>query len=328
LHRRQSSIAQVQQQPGPGDDADIDRLLKDEDDNESPFSANYGSDGTICWQGTIDMPAAGPFAAVARLVAGADLGQKVPWNQLFPPTIPITGRIDFTKGDEYVSGMRGSSTSDVAVLSVSPVNKDGRARIDRLFDYFYSRGRWGVVPSDKLGHESARDLYVVPVPAGGSNLPPFLDMLEYCTIETPRAENMLLFALIARTQSPNATPGGHTYPHPADTPTGAPQMSPMPGAHGASQFPPAYPPNYGSPYPPPMQPHFNNGPPLHHANRLAVEIFGPYIDAPVVVQLLRNNMDEHTMRNLKSILDREPAARTDMHVLQTHLAKEVGPANG
>jgi len=331
LHRRQSSIAQVQQQPqGPGDDADIDRLLKDEEDADSPFYSPAGSDATICWQGNIDMPAAGPFAAVARLVAGADVGQKLPWSQLFPPTIPITGRIDFNKGNEYVSGMRGSSTSDVAVLSVSPVNKEGRARMDRLFEYFYSRGRWGVVPSEKLRHESARDLYVVPVGAGAENLPPFLDMLEYCTIDTHRPEPLLLLALIARTQSPNATPGGHptpdgNYPQPIGTPAGAPQMSPMLGSHPGSQFAPSYVPGaYGSPYPPPMQhaqqPHFN-GPPPHHANSLAVEIFGPYIDAPVTIQLLQNNskMDEGSMRNLKAILDKEPAARTDMMVLQNHL---------
>ncbi|KAF2804686.1 uncharacterized protein BDZ99DRAFT_451851 [Mytilinidion resinicola] len=347
FHRRQSSIAQVQEPQGPGDDADIDRLLKDEDDEDSPFkSFGYGGDTSICWQGTIDMPAAGPFQAVARLVAGADVGQKIPWTQMLPTVIPITGRIDFSKGDEYVSGMRGSSTSDVAVLSVSPVNTDGRARLDRLFEYFYTRGRWGVVPSDKLGHESARDLYVVPVPAGGSSLPPFLDMLEYCTIETPRSENLLLLALIARTQSPNATPGGHpiadgAYPHPSGTPTTAPpQMSPMPGAH--PQFPPNpnanYPPggNYGSPYPPPMQPYgqppqFNgpNGPPPHHANRLAVDIFGPYIDAPVTIMMLQQpDINEGQMRSLKAIMDAEPAARTDMAMLQQHLAKTNGGGSG
>ncbi|KAF2494509.1 hypothetical protein BU16DRAFT_582424 [Lophium mytilinum] len=331
LHRRQSSIAQVQQQPqGPGDDADIDRLLKDEDDDDSHFkSFGYSGDTTICWQGSINMPAAGPFQAVARLVAGADVGQKIPWTQMLPADITITGRIDYEKGDEYVAGMRGSATSDVAVLSVSPVNADGRARLDRLFEYFHSRGRWGVVPSDKLGHEAARDLYVVPVPAGGGSLPPFLDMLEYCTIETPRSENLLLLALIARTQSPNATPGGHpiadgTYTHPMGAaPNAPPQMSPMPGAH--PQFPPNananFPPggNYGSPYPPAMQ---SFGPPPHHANRLAVDIFGPYIDAPVTITMLQQpDIGEIQMRSLRAIMDAEPAARTDMTMLQQHLAR-------
>ncbi|OCK80910.1 hypothetical protein K432DRAFT_327365 [Lepidopterella palustris CBS 459.81] len=346
FHRRQSSLAVQPQQPeGPGDDADIDRLLKDEE-NDSPLysPADYSSDSSVCWHGTVDMQAVGPFAAVMRLVAGGDVGQKIPWNQILPPTIPITSRIENVKGNDYVSSMRGSTANDVAVLSVSPVNKDGRARLDRLFDYFYSRGRWGSVLPEKLGHDAARDLYIVPVEAGGGPLPPFLDMLEYCTIETPRRENMLLFVLIARTRSPSTdnTPTPHQQASgappsgPFATPAPTHGYPPVPTSHPGPQFPPVtgYTPggdNYGSPYPPshahPLPPNFN--PPPHHANRLAVDIFGPYIDAPVVVQSLQANpdMDEIRMRNLKDILDAEPAARMDMMVLSDYLRRKNGESS-
>ena len=334
FHRRQSSFTvHSQQQEGPGDDADVDRLLKDEDNDEEMYSpADYSGDSTVCWHGTVDMPAVGPFAAVTRLVAGGDVGQKIPWNQILPSTIPITGRIEHSKGNDYVSGMRGSATNDVAVLFISPVNKDGRARIDKLFDYFFSRGRWGVVPPEKLGHDAARDLYVIPIAAGADPLPSFLDMLEYCTVETPRPHNILLLALIARTKTPansadntpslhqtldGTAPGGplatpaapnHVYPSlPGSVPHPGPQFSPVTGYTPTGA-------NYGSPYPPAA----------HHANRLAVQIFDRFIDAPVVVQMLQAapDMDEIRMRNLKDILAAEPAARTDMMVLQEHLRRK------
>ncbi|KAF2193965.1 hypothetical protein K469DRAFT_689044 [Zopfia rhizophila CBS 207.26] len=348
--RRQSSITvQEKQQEGPGDDADVDRLLKDED-NDVQMN-DYSVDPTVCWQGTLDMQALGPFDAVARFVAGGDLGQIMPWDQLLSPTLPIQGRIDKEKGNDYIASMALSGTHDVGVLAVNPVHDSGRQIMDQLFNYFHPKNRWGVVPVDKLGNEAMRDLYVIPIEAGGSNLPFFLEMLEYCTIETPRPKPMILLALIAKLPN-DSKPSHHPtatfernptdqiaagqliqQPPPNQPHPNGPSHPPAPNAHGP-QFSPvsAYPPelNYGSPYPPPQQgnnahppgaPVFNLQP--HHKNIRAVQIFGQYIDAPIIVQLLGSfpNMSETQMNNLKSILDDVPAARTDMTVLQEHLNK-------
>ncbi|ORY17449.1 hypothetical protein BCR34DRAFT_38673 [Clohesyomyces aquaticus] len=351
FQRRQSSIV-VQDTPpeGPGDDADVDRLLKD-DDNDVAMT-DYNSDPTVAWKGTLDMQALGPFEAVARFVAGGDFGQVLPWKELLAPNLPISGRIESARGNDYINGLAHSDSYDVAVLSVTPLNEEGRATMDRLFNYFHPRDRWGVVPVEKLGNEKdfMRDLYVIPVEAGGSNLPPFLEMLEYCTIETPRPNHTILLALIARlpdatlvpyTQHPGPAVGGNSFAtNPQATPTGERNgPSPLTGTnpHGPAispimpNFPPA--PNYGSPY---ALSHQNNGfapqvpsmsanaPPPHHKIPMAVDILGPYIDAPTAVMVLSagvsGNDAEKILGNLRAIFEDEPQSRTDINVLTQHLA--------
>ncbi|KAF2117259.1 SPOC domain-containing protein [Lophiotrema nucula] len=349
LPRRQSSI-QEQPPEGPGVDADIDRLLKDED-NDVMMTDLSSSDPTIVWQGALDMQSLGPFDAVARFVAGGDLGQVMPWHQLLSPTLPIQGRIENAKGDEYIKGLAASDTHDVGVLAVTPVTEEGRAVMDRLFEYFWPRKRWGVVPVDKLGNEAMRDLYVIPLEAGGTNLPPFLELLEYCTIETPRRDNMILLALVAKLPEPsqqsipqhpfNQYPAGE-IPQPVPPTNGStngPSLSPATNPHGP-QFSPlqsAFPSNatYGNPFATgtPVQP-FNGQTPQAEAghnipatpqlNSKAADIFGPYISAPAVIASLNHqpDMPEQFMQNLRHILDEVPAARDNLQVLLDHMTKK------
>ena len=337
VHRRQSSIAmQLRHPQGPGEDADIDRLLKDEDNDTA--MEDRSSDPSICWSGEIDMQGVGLFTAAARFVAGGDIGQAIPWNQLLASGLPISGRIDKERGNEYISSLRQSATMDVAVLAISPFNEEGRLRMDELFEYFYSRNRWGVINVEKMPNEHVRDLYLIPLEAGGSNLPGFLDMLEYCTIETPRKHSMMLLAMVARTDDLTAkhqpTPSYDHYPleelakqtpmqprQEAPTPTQGPQFSPM------TSMPPG--PNYGSPYPPPLHgqaaqpPQYGGVAPTFPPK--AVEILGHFITAPTAIHLLTSypEISEVQMSNLRVILDSVPAASTDLQVLQEHLSQSI-----
>ncbi|KAF2259517.1 hypothetical protein CC78DRAFT_67505 [Lojkania enalia] len=349
LPRRHSSIVmQDRPQEGPGDDADVDRLLKDEDNDVT--MGDYSADPTIVWQGTLDMQSLGPFDAVARFVAGGDFGQIMPWDQLLSPSLPIQGRIESAKGNEYIQGLGVTGAYDVGVVSITPVTHEGRTVMDQLYNYFHSKDRWGVIPTNKLGNESLKDLYVIPVKAGGKNLPPFLDMLEYCTIETPRPHNMVLLALVAKLPEtkPQIPPGQQFNKYsagetavgqvaqpapPANGPANGPSPSPASNPHGP-QFSPlqsAFPSGqtYGSPLAPAQS---NNGHlsqadaghevPPHKRNPRAVEIFGPYIDAPVVVQVLSHmpDMPDHMMGNLKHIIDTVPGALNDTKVLLEHMS--------
>jgi hypothetical protein len=363
LQRRQSSI-RVHEKPqdGPGDDADIDRLLKDEDNDVE--MTGYSADPTIVWQGTLDMQTMGPFDAAARFVAGGDFGQVVPWTELLSSRLPIQGRIESQRGNEYIQGLATSETHDIGVLSISPITPEGRIVMDHLYKYFHPRDRWGVVPVEKLGNETMRDLYVIPIEPGGSNLPPFLDMLEYCTIETPRKEYMILLALVAKLPDvrPQLPPTQHfeRYPageiaagqvgHPTPTPQGngpngpnphGPQYSPVapnfsPAQYG-NQFSPPNQPQYGQ-----HQPHYNNGstpqvqnqhqqplihngPPRHHQIPRAIEILGEFIDAPVVVQLLGAEPPptEEQLMNIRHIVERVPNARMNLDVFVEEMTRKV-----
>lgn len=349
LLRRQSSIQMHEKQQAPVDDADVDRLLKDEDNDVD--MAGYSSDPTVCWQGSISMQSLQSFDAVARFVAGGDFGQVVPWDKLLSSALSVQGRIESAKGDDYIRGIGHSEVYDVAILALSPVTTEGRAVMDHFYTYFHSRGRWGVVPVENTGNDILRDLYIIPIEAGGSNLPPFIDMLEYCTIETPRKEHMVLLALVAKLPEvkpqlptneqferypPQEAPTGQTAPlapsmtGPSPSPVASnphgPQYSPMaahfpPGQYGNQFAPP--PANGGHQQPPPQ---FNIPP--HHQIPKALEIFGPHIDAPVVVQILIENLSKNEavselqMNNIRHIVETNPAARTDMSVFTSALFKQ------
>jgi hypothetical protein len=330
IQRRQSSIrAQDKPQQGPGADADIDRLLKDED-NDVETSDYVRSDPSIVWQGTLNMQQMDRFDAVARFVAGGDFGQVVKWEHLLTPNLPVQGRIESNKGDEYIRGLGSTGSHDVCVLALSPVSPESKDVMDHIFNYFHSRNRWGVVPVES--NAVVRDLYVIPVPAGGSNLPPFLDMLEHCTIETPRKENMMLLALVAKLPEepkPALPPAQnydqfppqpqHTPSHPAQPANGplngagpGPSPSPLTNPHapqyspvGASFSPaPAYTANSHLAYAPPPQ---GNGPYAQHppqphsqspmpqagqqqGNPRMLELLGPYMHEPSIQAIVNSNL--------------------------------------
>ncbi|KAJ4322361.1 Transcription factor bye1 [Neodidymelliopsis sp. IMI 364377] len=355
IPRRQSSMQEKPQ--ASVDDADVDRLLKDED-NDVEMSG-YSTDPTVCWQGSITMQSMEPFDAVARFVAGGDFGQVVPWDKLLTKQVSIQGRIENLKGDDYIRGIARSESHEVAILAVSPVTSEGRSVFDHLYEYFHSRQRWGVVPIDS-GNEIMRDLYIIPVEAGGSNLPPFIDMLEHCTIETPRKEHMLLLTLIAKLPEakPQLPPTEHFERFPAQeiasgqiaqpappmvAPMNGPSPSPVPNPHApayspmAGAFPPA---PYGNPFAaPPMTANIPPQPPLpaanvpaHHRIPRALEILGPYIDSPVVIQMLNSfsqneQVAQKQMSSLRDIFDQVPEARENIQVLTQHLAQKSEPQN-
>lgn len=356
--RRQSTMQANEKPSAPVDDADVDRLLKDDNDVEM---SGFSTDPTVCWQGSIQMQSMEPFDAVARFVAGGDFGQIVPWEKLLTNALSVQGRIESAKGNDYIQGIAQTESHEVSILSISPVTTEGRVVQDHLYTYFHSRGRWGVVPVENLPDSILRDLYVIPIEAGGSNLPPFIDMLEYCTIETPRKEAMLILALIAKipeakptvsaalptdnqpTQQNTPTPMAPYPPH--NGPANGPSPSPVSNPHGPQYspvgggFPPQV--SYGNPYAPqppaqmiPQQPPVPfphpNAPPHHHIPR-ALEILGPYIDAPVIVTILSSNLSQNAaiseiqMTNLRHIVESIPEARDNIQVLTEHLKQKSGP---
>lgn len=340
LQRRQSSIHQPEKSTQV--DADVDRLLKDEDGD---VDMSAFADETIVWRGSIEMQHMEPCASVARFVAGGDFGKAIPWNKLLSSTLPIGGRIEEARGDEYIRGLATTGSHDVAVLSLSPISSEGRAVMDTLYKYFHDRHRWGVVPVDKLENEAMRDLYVIPIPAGPTNLPQFMDLLEYCTIETPRKDDMLLLALVAKLPDIQPQPAHYPPQHdnsvnqtptPVQAPNGAsgPSPSPLTNPHGPSYSPvgPSFPPNPYLAQPnngysptPPQIPQAPAPAPLDPA-----AILGPYFTLPVVQTLLQNPHTRDTLYNLKDLLDKVPAAREDIGALAQYLQQKnaMVDANG
>lgn len=338
-HVRRTSSIPVQPQNGAKDDPDIDRMLEDNDDTYSPAPVT-GADAII-WRGKLVQTSEDDAPTVnARFVAGRDLASTVPWQELLPHRLSIDGRLAITKAEEYLCGLRFSSTSDVAVLALTPY--DNAQPFNEVFEYFHSRQRYAVIEKDKP--HMVKDFYIIPLEAG-AKLPPHVEMLEHCTLKNPIEERMLLATLVvARApasptkQDPGSAVGtnGHHLPQhmrqsiggpagsplTAQTPTFPPQQGSPQAGYGASAPSPfptnpyapsqATPPGQPGAYPP------QNMPPQ---NPQAEQILGElqYTPTAKIILSQATSLTVDQLNNLKTILVEDVNARTDFEALTRKL---------
>lgn len=263
-------------------DEEIDNLLKEEEEPESPpYSPKDIDSGGIVWQGKISMHPVAEFRSTARHVGGADLSGRIPWHQMIPPVLQVDGRIEIQLATNYLCGLRFSNTTDVTVISVSaPDDPSERAEFDKLFNYFTDRKRYGVVGKHPL--PNVKDTYIIPIEAGVSKKPEFIELLENNSIEDPTTDRILLVVFVVKAiDFSSATPSSQQPTplhittqeshHPATTAAAASPLSsgtPLTQQHHPTPTTPAMQPwtpnspatNYGvgSQFQPHQQPGFNH----------------------------------------------------------------------
>ncbi|KAG9522265.1 hypothetical protein KCV07_g3100, partial [Aureobasidium melanogenum] len=344
--RRRSSFAKTQtpQEKGEKHDADVDRMLAD--DNETDYAPPEANG--VVWKGQLVQPGVTEFTACARHAAGNDFGQFMPWTELLPPVLEIEGRLEAKRADDYLCGLQWSKKSDVSVLALTPY--DNRAAFDQIFDYFASRGRYAVIGKGRGMSSIVKDVYITPV-GPGHNLPPHINLLEYNTLDPNVPERMLVVTFVVNKPEHWDNPVVPDAPQPIGASpvngngTHGPQFSPRPPqgftpmqnghAHqqqfGGAPMPPnpytTQSPVSGQPYSAP-----NSGagaypspspqlPP--HPNPMVHSILGPLAHTPVVAQILSaagNNVEEHVLLNMRDILASDPAARDDLTIFSQRLA--------
>ncbi|PNS15001.1 hypothetical protein CAC42_2230 [Sphaceloma murrayae] len=329
--------AAANQPPPPNQatgDADIDRLLADNDDDDYAPAESKPASGGVIWRGKFSQPGVTSLTASARHVAGNDFSRFVPWQQFLPSQLEIEGRLEKGKADDYLCGLQWSKKSDVSVLSLTPY--DSRAAFDQIFEYFHTRNRYAVGKKAHGCSDLIKDLYISPVEANTAP-PPHIDLLDYCDIKFPSSERVLLATFVVN--KPTSWDQADAMPVPADTafptgrmslpgpaaspinPSSGPNFSPAP-RHGFTpdQAGSAFPPN---PYnaPPQQQGYGQQSPPppgvLTPHDPLATQIIGHYLQCPVAQQILmatNGRIEETEARNMRDIFDREPAARERMEV--------------
>ena len=350
------AVTPVQQTPAAGvqADAEIDQLLKDEDpEDEEPYSPkDYPMDAestSAIWHGKMSMAGIASFTGSAEYVAGADLSSHLPWNTLIPSSLTIEGRIDIDRASEYLCGLRWSSTTDVVVVSVTPTeNTENAAQFDKLFRYFTERKRYGVIGKSAVA--SVKDTYVVPLEAGISKKPDFVELLEHCSIDDPTPERMLLLTFVVK--GSNSPTTAQTPRHLDATAVASPIVANH-GPHPLGQHPgfqnsptpamPPFPSPNGQPLPPytnsPSQTQHGFMPPLpnqqhtsqyspHLVNsgatgmEAARQVLGEHANAPVVGELL-NESPNTTVAEFGYIADffkNVPATQTDLRLLKGMLS--------
>ncbi|KAL8805400.1 MAG: hypothetical protein Q9182_001966 [Xanthomendoza sp. 2 TL-2023] len=247
-HTESAQVGLPPQPAGGSGDADIDRLLKDEEpEEEEPYSPmEYPTDPDApIWHGRLAMQGVAEFSGSGKHVAGANLNGTIPWSSLMSETLNIEGRIHVERASEYLCGLRWSLTTDVSVIAITPIDEeDSKAAFHKLFQYFTDRQRYGVL----VKKADVKDIYLVPLDAGATAKPDFIELLEYCTIQTPIPERMLLIAFVIR--SHNAPVGQESNtPRQPDTAAIASPINPS-GFQAPHPYPAQPPVGYhGSPTP-------------------------------------------------------------------------------
>lgn len=343
--RRRSSVAQ---HDGTKEDADVDRMLQDDDNEGNDYAPS--ADSSIVWRGRVIHVGEGEPVVSARFVAGRDLANETPatgqWTAILPHNLSIDGRLQIDKAEEYLCGLQWSHSSDVSVLALTPW--DDSAAFNAVFEYFKTRSRYAVVNKDKP--KMIRDLYIIPVEAGVENLPEHIEKLEYCNIKLPTEERLLLATLVVNRsqEKPGHAAGGsersasvqYGQPSSGSGMQGIPQHL-RPGAQGpggspvtanSPTFPPQPPQQMGTPFPPnPYMPGAANqqaqqvqtmaSPQAFQFNPLIAEILGPFVNAPSAVQVVtaEPNIGREKLINLRRIFEEHEPARNSLEALAAQL---------
>lgn len=360
-HRRPSAPAGPA--TGPGVDADVDRMLQDE--NESPpYSPTEDTqDPEVVWRGSLAMSSIADFQATAKHIGGADFSKLGHWSKLIPKKLTVAGRIQQQSAIEYLCGLRYSNLTDIIVVNIAPSSPTSQPEFNALIDYFVSKKRYGVIGDKVVGN--VRDTYLVPVPPGEDNHPEFMLNLADNKIPKGRSEAMLLAVFVyrndpeqlkqmkdAQTSNPQdtPTPTGHA---PRSNSTSGPAFSP---ATPQGPFPPH---QYNghlqstTPVPIPQPPHMSRPPPpvaappqtstpMSEAQKaqaqqagqvMAQEVLGPLIAVPTVQFILPQayQMSRREWEVIRDVYNRDPRAREDLQHLAALLndsAKEKAKSDG
>ncbi|KAJ5256469.1 hypothetical protein N7505_011620 [Penicillium chrysogenum] len=308
-------------------DAEIDQLLRDDEPYSPPYSPkDFDDDGTI-WRGKVTMPPIGEFSSSAKHVGGADLSGRIPWSQLAPSTLVVDGRIDIRRATDYLCGLQFSKSTDVSVIAISsPDQPVDRAGFDKLFEYFHSRGRYGVIGKHPL--PAVKDTYIVPMEVGTTTMPEFIELLENISLEGPITQRMLLTIFVVKTGESNPS----SVQPPSHQASQEPPVSASPAVAATPQQPqfsagiaPTPPSHFGGFNPSPaaygQQAPVQQGQPALTGLPAAVQVLGPQVDAPAIQQLLKTapNVDMAQLSVVRDILARQPAAAANYDALMQAL---------
>lgn len=333
-HARTQSISNAPPANGPGNDPEIDRMLEDDDGNESePYSpAEYKPDPDVVWRGMVVMDSIAKFPADAKHVAGVDISSSLAWGDVLQKELKVAGRIDREKANEYLCSLRYSPPTDVVVVNVIPTGETAARGFQELYDYFQSKNRYGVLANKGIGN--IRDTYLVPVPPTPGHLPDFIVNLEGHKIPEERSEPMVVIALVIRNETPPETTRsleGSAEVPPSPSLMSHPQRQMSIGGAGPAMSPIA--PQSQGTFPTPPIPQQQQFPSADAQQRFqqeqeralaqrdgetnALKILGNYAEAPTVAFLMPQafQMRQVEWQIIRGILEEDDKARVDLQHL-------------
>lgn len=317
-------------------DAEIDRMLQEDETESPPYSPQEFSEEGVVWRGQVTMEPVAKFSSTAKHVCGAELSGRIPWSQLAPEELLVDGRIDIARANNYLCGLRWSSSTDVSVIAISSPNGDeDRDGFNRLFNYFYNRQRYGVIGKHPL--PAVKDTYIVPLEKDTTKLPDFINLLENTNLgDGLIEERLLLIVFVVKTgdsQPPSVQPSSHQpsmEPQASASPLTAAGNTPQTAyAPGPRQFPLFTPsstnPTAPNQFPPGQMPQQHPLPPYQPGligMPAALQVLGAQaVSSPAIQKLLQTapNVDTAQLNVVRDILVRQPAAAANYETLMQAL---------
>ncbi|KAI9893969.1 MAG: hypothetical protein M1814_004739 [Vezdaea aestivalis] len=316
---------------GPGHDAEIDKLL--DNDDSPPYSpTDHMENSSTIWRGRVILSQALEFEGTATHVAGADISSQIAWTSMIPQNLAVEGRIQPQRANEYLCSLRFSQTTDVIVIAVGPSSPRYDDSFDSVWNYFFNeKKRYGVLQKPST---NVKDIYIIPLDVGSGNLPDFINILDHNTIPSPRAQRMLLVTFVIRHgPSQQGTPRAPGSASVTQSPFPKPEAQPSFSPSGPAPFPPPHhgpPPSHqsGSPLPSYSGPYDRPGPPpgAHSppnrppSSPAALGILGPYLSCSSLDGLPINQLNDNQLVAIRQIFDTMPGTRTDPVALSYQLS--------
>ncbi|KNE57439.1 hypothetical protein, variant [Allomyces macrogynus ATCC 38327] len=180
----------------------------------------------VVWQGMFSQTGVPDLAATPLPIQLVHIGgrslenQEEEVKQYFTPSLQISGRIQPTHADRYVSGLKQSSSREVLIFEakVPPSALASDASLAKAFDtvfkFYRDANRYAVVKTDEVAPPAAsepklgtrfKDMYLLPIQPR-DEVPEFFDFFTH-TFPAIRSAPVLLAVLVAhRPIDPNRRP--------------------------------------------------------------------------------------------------------------------------
>lgn len=156
------------------------------------------------WTGTITMPDIAKFNAKARPVEGDVNFLRDEISQ----DLMVCGRIAPDQVQGYIKKLKATTKNQILTIQIFPLNSEDKVSFDTLFDYLYSRNRYGVIQTSP---QVLKDFYILPVHER-SSVPEVLRPGNGTSIN--RDEPNCLLGLLVRgkraAQTSSTTPSSYT----------------------------------------------------------------------------------------------------------------------
>ncbi|ODQ64524.1 hypothetical protein NADFUDRAFT_71001 [Nadsonia fulvescens var. elongata DSM 6958] len=165
-------------------DHELNELLNDDDDTGNNVKNKKAGSSALptIFQGLVSMTGIVEFPSIGKHLGESSntviTSPADTWTHVFDIQNPliVDGRLDSNKADKYLASIAQTGRADskkilmaflVETNRSSNEGDDRDARFERLFEYFSSRGKYGVIKSRNVAF--VKDAYIMPIKGNKSN---------------------------------------------------------------------------------------------------------------------------------------------------------------